>query len=1089
VNDSNFLIEKKIMATGIKSAGIASGLPVNDIITQLTDLSKAPIKRLEQRKAENDAKKAAMQFISAQVLGISLIAFNLSKDTSFNTKSVTSSDENTLLATANASTAAGTYKFKVGQVAQAAQLTSVGFQDKTATGIGSGSLTLTKGKNALNQSTDLSLINGGKGFETGMLRVTDNNGVSELFDLTTSLSIDDVIAKLNSSSKLQLKAEVSSDGNGLNLKSLNSSTITVSEVNNGNTAASLGLKGESVDGLIKGKSIAYVNRNTSLSQLNDGLGIDISAKGINDLVINRLQGNKEVETFQVDLADAKTLGDVVDKINKAIGKEGYAYIDEFDNKISFQDDSYKFTNADKGTAATQLGLERSKDSKENVGRLIAGLNDTLLRNLNGSKGIKEGEIVITTSDNKKGETIRVDATGSLNDLLKQINENKKLEVSASLNAAGNGIQLATTSSEDNVKITVENGEGFQTASDLGLLGESNGGILKGENLHKRKISNDTLLSSLNNGKGIGTGSFEIELSNGLKKTISFASKNIKTVKDAILQIQSQFSKVSELDVRINDNGDGIVLTDLSGGTGVFKIADKDDQKTASALNIANIASGNSKTIDGTGEVKIDVLETDSLEDIANKINKNSSLGVTASIIFDGTSRNAYRLNIVSNTTGASSNIMLDSNIEALRFSTTAEGLDSIVSYGSSQGTGSPITLTSSDLNISGGINGLDLNIKGASDKEITINIARETETVKKSITEFVDKFNETVKNIKNLTRFLPPDAQKDKINTGQTEEEKKAQAEADAATGILLGNSTLRNLQSQLYNLVTSNIEGVTGQIRSFSQIGIELQSDGQLKFDDKKFDDVFKTNPNEVVDIFTLSKNILNRNTNNSGATFNGGLKIASGFNANSLLEETLSSSGYNEAGGAIGAKFTGKGYLDFNLGGVKNIKKLVLNQIDNIEFPAADKGLKKFKFQYLNNKGEYVDINQYLQNTSGKITYTLPQAINTNTLRIEILDGNPDEFRLLSFQAFESKGGAFKINDQLKIITTPGEGDLATAITAYDESNFQFDEQIKKIQAKVDNEADRLTRSFAAMEKLVSGLQGQGNVLSQTMNNLPKN
>jgi flagellar hook-associated protein 2 len=1086
------------MVSGIKSAGLASGLPINDIITQLTDLSKAPIKRLEARKTENEAKKAALQFISAQTLGLSLLSFNLSKSASFDTKKVTSSNEDALTAIASASAIAGTYKFKVGQVAQASQVTSNGFQDKTTADIGKGSFTISKGSNTLNQSTSLALINGGKGIESGSIRITDEKGNSELIDLTTSLSINDVIKKINSTTKLSLKANVSENGNSLNLSNNNDGEITVSDVNNGTLADSLGLKGKSSKGQIKGQSIVYVNADTKLANINDGLGIDITTKGINDLIINRLEGNKEVETFQVDLSGSVTVGDVLDKINTAIGKEGYAYIEEGSNKISFQSDRYKFTNAEKSTVATQLGLDGTSNSS---GRLIAGLNDSLLRNLNGSNSISEGDIYIKTSsksntdkkdessDKDRGEKIRVDSTSSINDFLNNINNNKKLNLTASLNTTGNGIELSTTSSEDNVQIEVTNGEGFKTATDLGLTNESSDGVLKSDNLHKRKISNNTLLSSLNGGKGVGTGSFEVQLSNGNKKVISLENKNIKTVKDAIIQIQGQFSKTDELEVRINDNGDGISLKDLSSGQGIFKISDKDDQKTAKALGIAKSAESTTKLIDGSSEVKFNVLETDSLEDVATKINNQSGLGVRASIINDGTSRESYRLSLVSDTTGADSNISIDSSIDSLSFASTAEGLDSIVSYGSSQGTGSPITLTSSDLNITGGINGLDLNIKGASDKEITISLERETESVKKTITEFTEKFNDTIKNIKNLTKFVPPDELKDTIDTGQTEEEKKkANAEVDGATGLLLGNSTLRRIQGELYNLVSSNVEGITGKVRSLSQVGIELQTDGNLKFDAAKFDEIFKTNPDEVIDVFTLSQNVLNRSTNNTGATIGGGLIVGAGFNAGNLLDGNTSSSGYDENGGAIGVKFTGKGYIDFNLGGVKNIKKLVLNQLDTTDFPVATNGLKNFIFQYKNAKGEYIDINKFTSNISGKSTYTLPESISTNNLRIEVLGGNPDAFRLLNFDAFESRGTAFKLNDQLKSFTNPDSGDLSSAISTYDKDNLNFDEQIKKIQAKVDSETDRLTRTFAAMEKTISGLQGQGNVLSQSLNNLPK-
>ncbi|PCJ63226.1 MAG: hypothetical protein COA79_00025 [Planctomycetota bacterium] len=1070
------------MASPIRSTGLASGLPVNDIIEQMMELSRAPIRRIEAKKATNEAKRTALQFVSAQTLNLSLISFDLSKVSTFHSKSSTSSNENILVASASSKAASGSYTFKVGQIAQAAQVISKGIQDQDSTAVGSGTITLNKGRNTLNQSTDLSYLNGGDGIENDSIKITDDKGNVTKVDLSTSLTINDIIEKINNESN-NITASISSDGSSLQLKSKDGSDFSIEEISNGSVAEDLGILSESINGQIAGSTIHYVNEDSLLSIINDGLGIDITTSGINDLTINRLEGNKTVETINLDLSGAETVGDILNKINEATGVENLVTINESRDGISINNDNFKFLNFSDSDTATQLGITGT-DTED--GKLISGLNDTLLRNLNGSQGIEDGEFFIDVEDHGTSDTkstkIRVNQTSSLNDLINQINDSNS-NVTASINQSGNGIQI--TSNESDATITIRNGDGFNTATELGLETDGTIDSIIGSNLHKRTISNNTTLASLNDGDGIGKGTFEIQLSSGVSKEINFKNDNLRTIKDAIIQIQGQFLS-EELKVRINDNGDGLVIEDLTDGTGIFRITDSDDQSVATSFNIAKTADKTSNIIDGTSEVIIEVNENDTLDDLASKINKLDGIGVKASIINDGRTRNAYRLSIVADKTGASSNILINSTISSFDFKTSAEGLDSIVSYGSSQGLGNPITLTSSDLSITGGVSGLDLELKGISENNITITVNRESESIKEKITEFTDKFNEIIKNIKNLTRFVPSEELQDIINTGAEEGEDPLK-DVDAASGLLLGNSTLRRVQTDLFNLVSSNVEGISSSIRSFSQVGIVLGSDGVLNFDEDKFEKVYQSNTDEVVDIFTLSKDILNKNTNRTSATIGGGLTVVDGFDINSLLAGITSSSNYQADGSGDGVKFKGTGYIDFNLGETQNIKRILFNQINNSSINAEEDGIKRFKFQYKSGNGKFIDINEFFNNNSGRSNYTLPESITTNTLRLSILDGNPDEFNLLSFQAFESRGNAFLINDRMKLLTNPESGGLSTAIQSFQDKNTSFDKQIAKIEARVERDSERLTRQFASMEKIISGLQNQGNILSSTINNLP--
>src|SRR5205823_7790528 len=108
------------------------------------------------------------------------------------------------------------------------------------------------------------------------------------------------------------------------------------------------------------------------------------------------------------------------------------------------------------------------------------------------------------------------------DLLDRINSAATaagVGLKASLKGSLNGIQIAdTTAGAGN--ITIADTGGATTAADLGLAGSFD--ITKtavlGANLQRQWISDNTLLSSYNGGKGVTPGRFKITNSNGSSAT-------------------------------------------------------------------------------------------------------------------------------------------------------------------------------------------------------------------------------------------------------------------------------------------------------------------------------------------------------------------------------------------------------------------------------------------------------------------------------------------------------------------------------------------------------------------------------------------
>ncbi|MCR4420143.1 MAG: flagellar filament capping protein FliD [Clostridia bacterium] len=105
-------------------SGLASGLDTEEIISQLMEIERAPVTRLETRKTELEAQKSAWTEIRTALLSLSGSLLTLRLSSTFNARTVTSSDQTVVYGTATASAAEGTYKITVTQLAQAHKIAS-----------------------------------------------------------------------------------------------------------------------------------------------------------------------------------------------------------------------------------------------------------------------------------------------------------------------------------------------------------------------------------------------------------------------------------------------------------------------------------------------------------------------------------------------------------------------------------------------------------------------------------------------------------------------------------------------------------------------------------------------------------------------------------------------------------------------------------------------------------------------------------------------------------------------------------------------------------------------------------------------------
>lgn len=214
----------------------------------------------------------------------------------------------------------------------------------------------------------------------------------------------------------------------------------------------------------------------------------------------------------------------------------------------------------------------------------------------------------------------------------------------------------------------------------------------------------------------------------------------------------------------------------------------------------------SLTIDGTNNT---------LAGVRDAINA-AKQGVTATIVNDG-SANPARLVITSNDTGTSNTIRI-SGIAGLDY-------DPVSNTGSME---QKITAQNAVLNIDGieitrssntvtdAIEGVTLNLaKTNLGSTTTLNVASDTEAVKKNIEAFVKSYNDLNTTIRTQTAFNAT------TKTG----------------GALNGDSTVRALSNTLRGLVGGEVPGAPGGYSRLSDVGITFQTDGSLKIDAAKLD------------------------------------------------------------------------------------------------------------------------------------------------------------------------------------------------------------------------------------------------------------
>jgi flagellar hook-associated protein 2 len=238
-------------------------------------------------------------------------------------------------------------------------------------------------------------------------------------------------------------------------------------------------------------------------------------------------------------------------------------------------------------------------------------------------------------------------------------------------------------------------------------------------------------------------------------------------------------------------------------------------------------AGDSLTLTvGADAMTVDLSTAQTLTEIRDAINSDTANpGVTATILNTGVGQ---RLILTADESGYDSRVQLSYggtvNAATFNFATTNQ-----------DGTGATLVdlteldaaysvdgfaLTSASNKITNVIDGITLELKqtGAAD----LNLTRDTDKIKESAQAFVDAYNAVQGTLNKLRE------------------------------GKLEGDSTLRNIQSQLRTVINTPPSGLTGSYSAIFEVGITTDAKtGELNFDSADFEAALDTDFSSVAELF----------------------------------------------------------------------------------------------------------------------------------------------------------------------------------------------------------------------------------------------
>ena len=809
--------------------GLISGYDFNALVSAQLAFRNSTLLRLQGRSAEFSAEQAAFSDIGIQLESIRSAAAGLTA-TLFASKVASSSNPNLLTASASSAASTGSWDILVSRLVSTSQVLSGGVATQDETALGLTQLSFELGEGRLRDDVELSQLNGGFGVERGSIVVTDRDGGETVVDLSQAATIGEVVDAINASVG---GVQATLESGSLNLLDTTggTGTFSVRSANGSNTAEDLGISASVAGNSIEGGLVWSLSGNTELGVLRDGLGVRIQDGGLPDLTIQLSDGSPPIAVDLGPVGDAPaatTLAEVQARINEATAGSielrlnweevpgAITASNGFGLMLESTDPSLTFSVT--GDAAEDLGFSGNSDGEYLLGdRVLGGLDGVLTSSLSGDLStVFAGSFSVTDGAGNSTTTPIIapaEAVGSVGALMAVINQqlsNQFVSARVELNAQGNGLQLVDTSGFNNIEVSGD------LADNLGWTApnRNSNGVATGLNLQRAWVGPATKLSTLAQGQGIGTGTFQITDGLGGTAVVNLDGSE-QTVQDLLDEINS---KGLALVAQINATGDGIELVEqLPDGSSSFRTIQVDalSGSAASDLELVGSASEIGAALEGRWEYVIDLDPSDTLETLVEKLDA-SGAPVQAGLVNVG-GLAPWRLSLTSDVAGAGGDLVMDllsdGSAPQFQLDPIQRGQDAKILFGAGS-LGGGFLVTSGSNTLSGVIEGVTIDLLAASDEQTTLTIERDDSSLSEGLQALLDAYN----SLRDKA---------DQYDSYDSESFEK---------GTLYGNASLRGFVSELTRIVTRDVDSLSGPYRSLQDIGVAIDGEGRLNLDAEQF-------------------------------------------------------------------------------------------------------------------------------------------------------------------------------------------------------------------------------------------------------------
>lgn len=247
---------------------------------------------------------------------------------------------------------------------------------------------------------------------------------------------------------------------------------------------------------------------------------------------------------------------------------------------------------------------------------------------------------------------------------------------------------------------------------------------------------------------------------------------------------------------------------------------------------------------GVKSITIDATNN-TLQGISNAINA-ANLGVTATIVNDGSATTPFRISLTSNSTGASNSLKItatggDGTINNLLGCDPAAAMmmTQTLAAQNANFTVNGVAISSNSNTVTTAIQGVTLNLSSVTTTPVTLSVAHDSKNISAAIAAFADNYNALYNQLKSRSAY----------------------ATATSAGGSLAGNGTLRTMISQMQGLFsTPAVPAAGGSLSYLAQAGISIQKDGTMKVDSTVLNNVMNTNFSDLTNLLSSTSGFATR-------------------------------------------------------------------------------------------------------------------------------------------------------------------------------------------------------------------------------------